>query len=279
MAEEGNGRPELDQFLADLRKLRERAGQPSLRVMARSAHYSHTALSGVLSGDRLPSLALTLAFVRACHGDEDEWRRRWNAARSSIDEAGNDATDTHPRVRTGRGRLIAIGSAGIVAAFAVLAGTMLALAGGPAKARPPAGHTALTAPTVSCPQRPDPGDHPLIPCDDDRFIADVTIPDGTIVRAGHTFVKTWEIQNSGLVPWQGRYLSRQGLLAGAGLCASVPQVAIPATLPGQDVRISVTFTAPSLPGSCRVDWKMTDGHGRVYFPYGGGLYVIVNVTG
>ena len=116
-------------------------------------------------------------------------------------------------------------------------------------------------------------------CDDDRFIADVTIPDGTTVRAGHRFVKTWEIQNTGLVAWHGRFLTRQGLNTGPGLCDSVPRVAIPATLPGQDVQISVTFTAPSLPGSCRTDWKMTDADGRLYFPDRAGLYIVVNVTG
>jgi hypothetical protein len=289
MVDETSGHAELDEFLAGLRKLREEAGQPSLRVMARSAHYSHTALSGVLSGSRLPSLALTLGFVRACHGDEDEWRRRWNEVRSRIAEADSDLADGYladgdvadakPIGLGRRGWLIALSSAGLVAILAALGSVMLARGSGPAKAGRPVAKPTLIASPVSCPSRPDPGDRPLVSCDDSRFVADVTIPDGTTVRASHTFVKTWEIQNSGLVPWQGRYLSRQGLLAGSGLCDSVPRVPVPATRPGQDVRISVTFTAPSLPGSCRVDWKMTDGYGRVYFPYGGGLYVTVNVTG
>jgi hypothetical protein len=133
---------ELDHFTAELRKLHERAGRPSLRAMARSAHYSHTALSGVLSAGRLPSLPLTLAFVRACRGNEDEWRRRWNGVHGSIGEA-----------------------------------------------------------------------------------------------------------------------------------------TIPVAIPRQDVEISVTFTAPSLPGSCRVDWKMTDQNGRLFLSDGGGLYMIVNITG
>ncbi|WP_326553303.1 helix-turn-helix domain-containing protein [Micromonospora sp. NBC_01813] len=68
----------LTDFVADLARLRRDAGQPSLRRMAEKAHYSHTALSSVLSGTRLPSLELTLAFVRACGADEDVWRERWN---------------------------------------------------------------------------------------------------------------------------------------------------------------------------------------------------------
>ncbi|MEU8371661.1 DUF2690 domain-containing protein [Micromonospora sp. NPDC048894] len=46
--------------------------------MSATAHYSHTALAGVLSGARLPSLELTMAFVRACGGDEAAWRARWH---------------------------------------------------------------------------------------------------------------------------------------------------------------------------------------------------------
>ncbi|MET7419654.1 DUF2690 domain-containing protein [Dactylosporangium sp. NPDC005555] len=67
----------LTEFVADLAALRREAGQPSLRKMSGISHYSHTALSSVLSGARLPSQELTLAFVRACGGDDDAWRERW----------------------------------------------------------------------------------------------------------------------------------------------------------------------------------------------------------
>jgi hypothetical protein len=111
----------LDQFLADLRKLRQRAGQPSLRVMSRTAHYSHTALSGVLSGGRLPSLDLTLAFVRACGGDESEWRARWGRVRNQLDAADGMATapsPTEPSSTAGSRRrwLVTAGTASMVAA-------------------------------------------------------------------------------------------------------------------------------------------------------------------
>lgn len=36
-----------------------------------------------------------------------------------------------------------------------------------------------------------------------EFIADVTVPDGSEVRAGSTFVKTWELRNAGTVAWAG----------------------------------------------------------------------------
>ncbi|MFI5916436.1 hypothetical protein [Dactylosporangium sp. NPDC051541] len=65
------------QFAANLRQLRVRAGNPTYREMARSARFSSSVLSSAASGNRLPSLPVTLAFVGACRGDKEEWRQRW----------------------------------------------------------------------------------------------------------------------------------------------------------------------------------------------------------
>jgi WD40 repeat protein/energy-coupling factor transporter ATP-binding protein EcfA2 len=48
--------------------------------MARKAHYSVTALSQAAAGEQLPSLAVALAYVKACGGDLEEWERRWREA-------------------------------------------------------------------------------------------------------------------------------------------------------------------------------------------------------
>jgi NB-ARC domain len=45
--------------------------------MATVALYSPSVLSSAASGYRLPTLPVTLAFVRACAGDVEEWERRW----------------------------------------------------------------------------------------------------------------------------------------------------------------------------------------------------------
>ncbi|WP_367127375.1 XRE family transcriptional regulator [Saccharothrix sp. HUAS TT1] len=64
-------------FAGDLRRLRRVAGLPSYRELGRLANYSPAALSEAVAGRRLPSLALTRAFVRACGGDVEEWTARW----------------------------------------------------------------------------------------------------------------------------------------------------------------------------------------------------------
>ncbi|MEU3768659.1 helix-turn-helix domain-containing protein [Amycolatopsis keratiniphila] len=65
-------------FAADLRRLRERAGSPPYRELSRRAHYSAGTLSDAANGRKLPSLAVTLAYVRACGGDPVAWQARWH---------------------------------------------------------------------------------------------------------------------------------------------------------------------------------------------------------
>src|SRR3954454_15425230 len=83
------GRPEkpldpgegpVQRFACELRALRADAGSPTYRSMACRAHYSPTALAHAAAGDRLPSLAVVVAFARACGGDPDEWQQRWSQA-------------------------------------------------------------------------------------------------------------------------------------------------------------------------------------------------------
>jgi WD40 repeat protein len=66
-------------FARELRSLRERAGSPTYRQLSAVTHYSEAALSQAASGRKLPTLQVTLAYVRACGGSEEEWERRWYA--------------------------------------------------------------------------------------------------------------------------------------------------------------------------------------------------------
>ncbi|NGY63785.1 hypothetical protein G7043_33190 [Lentzea sp. NEAU-D13] len=79
---------ELGSFAADLRKLREKAGKPSYRALASRAHYSAATLSDAAGGKKLPSLAVTLAYVKACDGDEQEWEQRWRAIAAPPEPTG-----------------------------------------------------------------------------------------------------------------------------------------------------------------------------------------------
>jgi hypothetical protein len=70
----------LSRFAAGLRDLRQGAGGMTYRAMAKEANYSATVLSEAAAGRRLPTLDVTLAYVRVCGGDTDEWTDRWHEA-------------------------------------------------------------------------------------------------------------------------------------------------------------------------------------------------------
>ncbi|MFE2944905.1 hypothetical protein ACFXKG_38600 [Streptomyces sp. NPDC059255] len=75
----------VQQFAFELRKLRQEAGRVTYRDMAQKSAYSVTSLSRAAAGERLPSLPLTLAYVRACDGDAGVWEQRWHeAAQASV---------------------------------------------------------------------------------------------------------------------------------------------------------------------------------------------------
>ncbi|MPY62804.1 nSTAND1 domain-containing NTPase [Streptomyces spongiae] len=76
----------LRELAAGLRHLRQKAGNPPYRRLAEQAHYSISTLSSAASGQRLPTLAVTLAYVRACDGDVEEWERRWREAAERLGE-------------------------------------------------------------------------------------------------------------------------------------------------------------------------------------------------
>lgn len=96
-------------FAAALRALRDEAGRPTYRQMARQARCSAATLCRAVAGDRLPSLEVVLGFVDSCHGDRAYWAARWRAAAASAqrsrlpdrsrpaDPAGGNARAARPR--------------------------------------------------------------------------------------------------------------------------------------------------------------------------------------
>ncbi len=126
--------------------------------------------------------------------------------------------------------------------------------------------------------------------DKSAFVADVTIPDGEPVYTGTRFTKVWEVQNVGTVAWVDRYLqcmdeqivvtsvSGVQLRITERLRPMVGRIAIPETQPGDVVRMSVDFVAPSLPGTCLSYWKSVFADGRECFPNAVGLSCMVRVV-
>jgi WD40 repeat protein len=85
----------VQRFAWELRRVREKAGSPTYRELARRAHYSPATLAKAAEGRDLPSLAVTLAYVRACGGDPQQWETSWReVAAETAPRALEDLTDT-----------------------------------------------------------------------------------------------------------------------------------------------------------------------------------------
>jgi hypothetical protein len=90
--------------------------------------------------------------------------------------------------------------------------------------------------------------------EDARYLADVTVPDGARVPPGVTFTKTWRIQNTGAVAWNGQHRLVFASGAPLGLVTSVP---VPPVQPGGAVEISVPMRVPDgMAGRLESSWRM-----------------------
>ncbi|MFI0734531.1 hypothetical protein ACH4S9_36895 [Streptomyces sp. NPDC021225] len=93
----------VERFAFELRALRQSAGGLTYRAMARRTEYSTATLAQAASGDRLPSLAVALAYVTACGGDSAAWERRWQQVTDQLlcrpPEEDDDAVPPYPGLR------------------------------------------------------------------------------------------------------------------------------------------------------------------------------------
>jgi hypothetical protein len=89
-----------------------------------------------------------------------------------------------------------------------------------------------------------------------------TIPDGTILKPGQQFTKTWKIQNTSTCTWNTSYkiVFWDGEVMGGGYVYNFPQQA----LPGDIVDVPLVLTAPSEDGDYRSSWKLQTPGGSTF---------------
>ncbi|HXD11273.1 MAG TPA: NBR1-Ig-like domain-containing protein [Anaerolineales bacterium] len=99
-------------------------------------------------------------------------------------------------------------------------------------------------------------------CDKAQFIADVNIPDGTVLQPGAQFTKTWRLKNVGTCAWakdtyQLVYVSGEKM--GPTYAPFVENVPV-----GQTVNVSINLVAPSAAGSYRSYWMFKNASGALF---------------
>jgi hypothetical protein len=104
---------------------------------------------------------------------------------------------------------------------------------------------------------------PAKPCDAFLFIENVNYPDDTQVQAGSEFTKTWKLLNIGSCTWTTGYtITYSGY---ADKMSGVPQPLAAPVPSGQEVDVSVRFTAPMTPGMYLSSWVMANSNGVRFF--------------
>lgn len=129
---------------------------------------------------------------------------------------------------------------------------------------PPPVTVTGTPPTATPSKTPAPITVTVPPstCDKVQYIADVNIPDGTVLQPGAQFTKTWRLKNVGSCAWTKSYqlVFFSGEKMGASSSAAfVQDVAVGAT-----VDISINMTAPSAAGSYRGYWMFKNASGALF---------------
>jgi hypothetical protein len=106
---------------------------------------------------------------------------------------------------------------------------------------------------------------------DAAFVADVTLPDNSIVEAEESLLKTWRLRNSGDCIWLPGY---SVAYAQGEALAWTPNGPLPIVEPGAEVEVSLTLTAPQAPGVYRTWWRLQDQNQELF---GESFYVLFEV--
>ena len=88
---------------------------------------------------------------------------------------------------------------------------------------------------------------------DSQYVADVTIPDGTVLGLGAPFVKTWRVKNSGTCAWNAGF---QLLFVSGEQMGGPASVSLPTVPAGGQTDISVSLTAPASYGTHKGTWRI-----------------------
>lgn len=135
---------------------------------------------------------------------------------------------------------------------------------------------------------------PHDPRDAMAFVADVTVPDHSVVLPGERFTKIWAIQNVGDVAWPARQLARQDEalvvarrersgaltpLLEAHLSSLERVLNLPPVPAGQVLELSVDFVAPQENCTVASIWRLQTPDGQPCYQDRAFVQVIVTVVG
>jgi hypothetical protein len=98
-------------------------------------------------------------------------------------------------------------------------------------------------------------------CNDSEFVKDVTIPDGTTLLPGESFIKTWRFENTGKCAWEEDYLI---VFVEGNVMDGDSSYLDTTVLVNKKGNASVLLTAPDEEGTYYGYWQLADQDGYVF---------------
>lgn len=119
------------------------------------------------------------------------------------------------------------------------------------------------------------GGQPVVTCNNFSYVADITVPDGTVFKPADKFTKVWRIQNTGTCAWDSGYVFKW--VAGAGMGRnntydfndSNRRIAA-----GGTADVEIFMFAPDDPGEYTGNWSMFNDQGQQFGPW---ITVVIKV--
>lgn len=107
--------------------------------------------------------------------------------------------------------------------------------------------------------------------DCEAFVADVTVPDGTLVSPGQLLDKAWRLSNCGDTTWEGYRAAKVSGRFGPS------NFDVPTTKPGEQAELRALLQAPTVPGCYRATYRIEGPRGG----FGPGFFaeVVVEESG
>lgn len=112
-------------------------------------------------------------------------------------------------------------------------------------------------------------------CYNSKFVADVTIPDGTVLKPYQKFYKVWRVQNTGTCPWDQGYGFIQYTGPNMGTTVTYFSNNDQPVGSGGTVDIGVELRAPAQPNDYVAHWTMINDTGKTF---GGDFTVVIKVV-
>lgn len=100
-----------------------------------------------------------------------------------------------------------------------------------------------------------------------RYLADLTIPDGTLLEVGQSFTKTWQVENNGPTRWGVGFTLRHE--SGEAMTDRLSHP-VPVTEANQTAELSLPLTVPQTAGRHVGYWRLYDAGER---PFGDRLFL------